>query len=84
MDTPLGTTTAGADTARMSLGQFAGQNGLQLIIPGGQAGDLGRIIIGFAERGEQIGIGGEDILLDSAFLGAKCDSADSRVHAGVV
>jgi hypothetical protein len=49
---------------------FAGQNGLRLVVRGAGAGsDVGRVIIGFAERGERVGVSNEPLLVAFAGLG---------------
>lgn len=48
---------------------FAGQDGLRLVFRSNNPQTtLNNVIVGFAERGERVGVGSEPILLDFAFL----------------
>ncbi|RMF42904.1 MAG: tandem-95 repeat protein, partial [Planctomycetota bacterium] len=68
----------GAGSVKMDLASqqlsynFAGQDGLRLVFRGTNPNTaVDRVIIGFAERGEQIGSGEDPILLAGAFLGPQ-------------
>ncbi|GIX00191.1 MAG: hypothetical protein KatS3mg111_3523 [Pirellulaceae bacterium] len=70
--------SAGSNSIKLDLANqlfsynFAGQDGLRLVFRGSNPSTaLDRVIIGFAERGERIGSGGDPILLSGAFLGQQ-------------
>lgn len=65
----LTNTANGNDENQISLSAFAGQSGLQVVLRNATPGEVGRVIVGFAERGEQFGTTTEDMLLTFAFIG---------------
>lgn len=61
---------------------FAGQDDLRLIFRGTNAQTtLNNVIIGFAERGESVGVGDEPILLDFGFLFGPFASQSTRTFS---
>ena len=62
-------TAAGNDENQISLGAFAGQAGLQVVLRNANPCEVGRVIVGFAERGEQYAVAEEQMLLTFALVG---------------
>ncbi|MBX3420874.1 MAG: tandem-95 repeat protein [Pirellulaceae bacterium] len=68
--------------AKLSLANFAGQDGLQLVFRSTGSGTvLNRTIIGFAERGESRLADTEAILLNAAFLQGPLDTRSTRTFS---
>ncbi len=53
----------GTNSIKLGLGQFAGEEGLAVVFRNTGTTTVDNIVIGFAERGEQIGAGNEPVLL---------------------
>ncbi len=67
---PNSTLLTGRNNLKISLRSFAGQDNLTMVFRSTNPGTtMNNVIIGFAERGEQLGVGDEQILLSNAFLG---------------
>ena len=72
----------GSKSIKLSLAQFAGQDGLTMIFRSDQATTrINNVIVGFAERGERVGVPDEPVLSNGIFLFGDADATPPNPNA---
>ena len=61
----------GTNSIKLGLANFAGEEGLKIVVRNTGTTIVDNVVIGFAERGEQVGVGDEPVLLAQTNLAAN-------------